>query len=51
MVYWKDCRVKVYRAGSTRTPIVELETCDGEGLVKKDTWLLFAGTNGRVKEV
>jgi len=50
MVYWRDCFIRVYKAGDRENPTERHSTCDGEGLVQKGINLWFGGKNGQVKE-
>jgi len=50
MVYWRDCFIRVYKAGNTEKPTATYDTCNGQGTVQKGTSLLFLGKNGKVKE-
>jgi len=50
MVYWQDCVILVYKAGNTLAPMEEHRTCSGQGRVKRGTWLVFMGKNGKMIE-
>ncbi|KAK3680522.1 hypothetical protein B0T22DRAFT_389037, partial [Podospora appendiculata] len=49
-VYWRQCFIRVHRAGDTDSITAEHDTCDGQGTVNKGTWLWFGGRDGKVKE-